>query len=535
MFERMIRELGELSRTKEISVPIEADAEGYLDRECPVEACMFSFKVLSEDWTNVVRDEEVFCPMCRHSAPSKSWFTTAQVEMAQKYAMAHLQGRLGQAMREDARAWNARQQSGFLRITMDVRGAPKPLPIPIAAGEPMRLKATCDCCGCRYSYIGSAFFCPACGHNSATRTFEQTLAAVRAATEIDRQLRAALSADDAEMTARLLREKGLGDVVMAIQRLAERIWEAMPESKPAPRNTFQRLDDASKLWLTATGRDFLAFLTEQEFERLRIGYQRRHLLAHREGMVDADYVRKSGDTTLAVGQRVTINAEFLLEFVALAEKLGHGLLESLPAQPGLAQEDAATRSPPSVSVSSKAAVGDATRARAVSGYSDDAQAIARLLVTRSRYGRHGDPMLPADAVRQATGLNDEDIAEAVYELECRGLVFRHQAMGMESIGFHLLCPEPGLFQVFDPILGMGDPVADARTLAAALLDGGDGAESSQALAEREGWTARRANPALDWLIAHDLVLASETIDPVWTTVWIRRKPGLRTFVQQGTK
>lgn len=35
MFERLIKELKELERTKQISVPIEADKEGYLDRECP--------------------------------------------------------------------------------------------------------------------------------------------------------------------------------------------------------------------------------------------------------------------------------------------------------------------------------------------------------------------------------------------------------------------------------------------------------------------------------------------------------------------
>ena len=33
-------------KTKEITVPIEADADGFLDKECPSEKCLFQFKVL---------------------------------------------------------------------------------------------------------------------------------------------------------------------------------------------------------------------------------------------------------------------------------------------------------------------------------------------------------------------------------------------------------------------------------------------------------------------------------------------------------
>ena len=29
----------------------------------------------------------------------------------------------------------------------------------------MRLRAVCETCGCRYSYVGAAYFCPACGAN----------------------------------------------------------------------------------------------------------------------------------------------------------------------------------------------------------------------------------------------------------------------------------------------------------------------------------------------------------------------------------
>lgn len=334
MFEHLLRELNALKRGQ-ISVSLPTDADGYLDRECPNESCLFEFKAECEDWRDKVVDDAAFCPMCRHSAPKNSWHTQEQVEFMQQSARAHLDERLGQAMRADARTLNAAQRPGqFLTMKMSVKGSAPVLVVPLQAAEPMRQRAHCEACGCRYSYIGSAFFCPACGHNSAAHTFQQSLSAVRAAATIGQQLRAALPPDEAEIMSRLLREKGMGDVVTAIQRLAERIWESLPGATLLPRNVFQRLDEASQRWATQTGRDFSAFLSADELQQIRLCYQKRHVLAHCEGIVDADYIRKSGDTLLAVGQRVIITEAGLLEFVAIAQKLGIGLLTSY-RQPGL--------------------------------------------------------------------------------------------------------------------------------------------------------------------------------------------------------
>jgi hypothetical protein len=524
MFEHLLRELNSLSG-ESVSVSIPTDADGYLDRECPNEHCLFGFKVECADWRDKVADDSAFCPMCRRQAVKGSWHTTEQVEFLRENAVAHFGRRIGEAMRADARAVNAAQRSGqFITMRVTVKDVPEPMIVPLQAAEPMRQRASCEACGCRYSYIGSAFFCPCCGHNSAVGTFQQTLAGVRLAATCGAQLRAALPVDDAEIMALQLREKGMCDVVTALQRLGERLWEALPGTAPAPRNVFQRLDDASQLWLSATGKDFSAFLAPDEMQRLRRGYQRRHLLAHAQGIVDADYVRKSGDTTAAIGQRIVVTEPILLEFVALGEKLAAGLIASCP-----------TPAAAPVPQPAPATVADApspAHLRALSRYSPHAIAVARLLAETSSNGRKNDPAMSADAVRETIKLADENIAEAVYELERDGLVRRHQSLGMGAIGFYALAPSAGFFQVFDPALGIGDPVADARLVAAALIGGGEQAGGVAELAQNLGWTARRMNPALTVLISRNLVMASRALDPVWTTVWIRRQPGLRSFAEQ---
>jgi hypothetical protein len=56
MFENLLRELSALEQTTSISVPLEKDAEGYYDKECPAENCLFGFKIHADDWQDLMRD-----------------------------------------------------------------------------------------------------------------------------------------------------------------------------------------------------------------------------------------------------------------------------------------------------------------------------------------------------------------------------------------------------------------------------------------------------------------------------------------------
>lgn len=327
MFKNLQRELDRLSRLHMVEVPLEADPEGYADKECPAEACLFQFKILAEDWTNLVRDEEVFCPSCRHAAPAKSWYTAEQIEAAKQYARGLVVNRINGAMRADAAASKRRQRLGsFLSITLDVKGGRNAVLVPIAAAEPMRLRTTCDSCGCRYSYVGAAYFCPSCGHNSASHTFQQTLDTIRTAAGLGETLRSTLGPDEAEVMIRTLLEKAVQDTVMSFQRLAEQLYEART-GVAARRNAFQSLDAGSQLWTAAAGCSFEQLLDVAAMERLLVFYQQRHLLAHRQGIVDTDYVTRSGDATYAVGQRLVIKESAVLEFAGLIERLGLALLK----------------------------------------------------------------------------------------------------------------------------------------------------------------------------------------------------------------
>jgi hypothetical protein len=326
MFENLQKELRRLAAQSQISVPIECDVEGYLDKECPDKACLFQFKIHGDDWELIKRGDNVHCPSCRHTAHGESWYTTAQLEAAKQYALGTMVNGLNSAMRADAQASKrSRIKGGFLSITLDVKGGRDVVLLPVAAAEPMRLRACCEDCGCRFSYVGAAYFCPGCGRNSARQTFSQTLAAIRTAAGLGGILREALGPDEAEVMIRSLLEKAILDTVTSFQRLSEQLYEGRT-GKAARRNAFQNLDSGSGLWEAELGVSYAQFLNAPAMEELRIYYQQRHLLAHQQGIIDVDYVSRSGDNSYAVGQRLLVSGDSALRFADLIEQLGLALL-----------------------------------------------------------------------------------------------------------------------------------------------------------------------------------------------------------------
>ena len=317
----------QLDGTTSISVPISYDEDGYFDRECPSGECQFQFKVLMEDWKAKVRDEEVFCPFCGHTANATEWNTVEQIEHLTQAAIAHVRSTMGNALRRDADRWNRRQpRDSFISMTMKVDSRPQHVAVPPAAAEPMRLKIACSACECRYAVIGAAYFCPSCGHNAADEVFAQTIAGITQSLEALNSVRIAIrDRDTAESVTRLIVENGLQNAVTAFQRCVEAMFSNIPSAPTARRNAFQNLAEGSQLWLTATGKAYRDHLSENELNRLTRSFQQRHLLAHTQGIVDQGYLSKSGDTRYRPGQRIVVREPTVRDTLDLIERLVTGL------------------------------------------------------------------------------------------------------------------------------------------------------------------------------------------------------------------
>jgi Zn finger protein HypA/HybF involved in hydrogenase expression len=325
MFENLLKEVKKL---ESVSVSIDTDSKGYVDKQCPSESCEFKFKVNKEDWKNIFEDEAVWCPLCRHEATSNQWFTKEQAQHAQNEAISVAEGVIHNAMKEDARKFNGRQnRKSFISMSLKVSGGKKrTIALPAAAAEEMQLEIQCESCSSRFAVIGSAYFCPACGHNSVEQTFLDSLRKISAKKDNIEVIRVSLEdevgKDEAELICRSLLETCISDGVVAFQKLCEGLYE--PHGK-APFNAFQRLEQSDELWKAVYGEGYSDWLGKRGLLDLNVLYQKRHLLAHNEGIVDDKYVAKSGDSAYKVGQRLVItiaNIELLIESLnTLATKL----------------------------------------------------------------------------------------------------------------------------------------------------------------------------------------------------------------------
>jgi hypothetical protein len=242
-------------------------------------------------------------------------------------AVAQIQGGLNRALKTDAARFNrSRPRGGFISMTMKVDSRPQHVMLPPAATDPMALKITCPSCACRYAVIGAAYFCPACGHSAAEQVFEQTIAGIKATLKALDQVRAAMpDRDTAETTVRVVIENGLQNAVTAFQRVVEALFVELPAPPKTRRNAFQNLAEGSTLWQQTTGKGYDAHLDAPSLDQLARAFQQRHLLAHRQGLVDEEYIAKSGDTRYRPGQRLVLRAEGVTEAVELVERLVAGL------------------------------------------------------------------------------------------------------------------------------------------------------------------------------------------------------------------
>ncbi|MES2040068.1 MAG: hypothetical protein V4495_19810 [Pseudomonadota bacterium] len=336
MFENLLKTLSNLSETTPISVPLEADSKGYLDKECPNEDCLFHFKVNAKVWTDLTTEAIVTCPMCGHKADKKSWFTTEQINEAKAQVVGSLQGTINKAMHDDARTFNGRQQkNSFMKMSMNVRSTnsqDSTIIVPIEAAEAMELEITCDQCSTRFAVVGAAFFCPICGHSSAERMFDDALRKIEVKMSsigiVREAIEQASGKDAAAVAARSMLESCLPDGVVAFQKFSESLYTKILGARPAPFNAFQRLRDGSDLWKAAVGKGYDDWLTPVELSRLNVLFQRRHLLAHSEGIVDAKYITNTSDKTYREGQRLIVTERDIQDLGQILEKLGEAIREA---------------------------------------------------------------------------------------------------------------------------------------------------------------------------------------------------------------
>ena len=288
------RNLEALPGTFSISLP--ADAEGWLGRECPQDGCERYFKVTPG--TGLKDIETCRCPYCGHEGISNTFFTQAQIEHAHSVVKNQVVG----ALIKDLKSMEFSHRGGGIGLSLKVRGQPPP--VRGYSEQDLETETVCEGCTLRYAIYGVFGYCPDCGAHNNLSILDANLRLVA------KMLSLAATAESD--VAKSLVENALEDCVSAFDGWGRAVSEAFAAKTADPvkagRVSFQnirRAQDALKLHF---GFDAEAVLGAEPVAALHRAFQKRHLLAHRMGVVDEDYLRQTADPEAREGRRVTISA-----------------------------------------------------------------------------------------------------------------------------------------------------------------------------------------------------------------------------------
>lgn len=314
-----------------IPVSIHSDEKGYFDRECPNEDCLYTFKILMKDWEEKVSDDEVHCPLCGHVDTSDKWWTQDQLnkmrEIAKSWAMNYIQKELDKSFGKIAQST---RNNKFIKITYKPGKRATFINNPIGQSKEWETEICCEKCGTHYSVIGSAYFCPCCGYNSAVNSFNDSLDSIRkmldSLQEMKEMMTKKYNLDSADTMCRSLLESSIGDMISAFQKFASCKYEEL-SGKASRVNDFQIVEKGSQLFNDETGKKYSDWLSAYELNFMKVMFQRRHLLEHNNGMVDQKYLDKSQDNSYSVGQRIIVKEEDAYTLLDILKKLGNEMIK----------------------------------------------------------------------------------------------------------------------------------------------------------------------------------------------------------------
>jgi hypothetical protein len=295
----------------QIRVPIRPDDNGYLGRECPNSDCEEYFKITPG--TGITVPAPCHCPYCGHTGDPQTFWTKEQIE----YARSVVKQKVIEAVRQDFKALEFEHKPrGPFGIGISMKLKPgTPVPIRWYREKNLETEIVCDQCGLRYAIYGVFGWCPDCGIHNSLQILGKNLEFARK--------KLALAESEKDLAEALIPD-ALSGIVSAFDGFGRELC-----SDDENRASFQNLDGGRKRVLQRFGFDVADAVTEEEWRSACRSFQKRHLLAHRMGVVDEEYVQKACDPAAVVGRKVRLASDEVAALVGVVERIGKRLYEGI--------------------------------------------------------------------------------------------------------------------------------------------------------------------------------------------------------------
>ena len=213
--------------------------------------------------------------------------------------------------------FNHKPKGAFgIDISMKFKPGRQP-PIHYYREKQLETEVVCTNCTLRYSVYGVFAFCPDCGQHNSIQILDENLEVVRKMLE--------MAMREGKALAEKFIENALEDCVSAFDGFGRELsWVHANKARTpakAEKMSFQNLEAARKSFLDLFGIDLSTAVEPEEWRAAAMAFQKRHLIAHKLGVVDQDYMAKTGDTRAGVGRKISIDAGEVNELAEIINTL----------------------------------------------------------------------------------------------------------------------------------------------------------------------------------------------------------------------
>lgn len=292
-----------------IPVMVISDVEGYWGRKCP--AC--------EQYCRVNGIERLmYCPYCRVRDHVVNFTTDDQYDYIQAFTK-----RVHDYYTEGGEAVDE-----VIDLDEMIRGLNLRKDSFVYSEERQQKRVECGPCKVCYDILGLYGCCPICGRPNTFDVLAQRLDGFKVRVENPRFGEEHREQREAEWV------DILKDCYSEYESFSNDLRKRLLTIPMTPKRrkelediNFQRLSVASDKLKEMVGVDQLAKLAEDDKAFLNKCVQRRHLFAHRGGVVDQEYLDKANDTSVRLGQKVHVRSKDVRRLIEIIRTLGRTLFE----------------------------------------------------------------------------------------------------------------------------------------------------------------------------------------------------------------
>ena len=300
---------------KTIMLKFPTDEKDLVGRECPNSECLGHFKIKFGTGLEGA-DLPCTCPYCGHKASQDEFWTQDQLKLIRSEIKRQV---VDPAINE----MSQRLERSF-RHHRGVRFKAKRIRTSLYrySERDLETDVTCDNCTLMYAVYGVFAFCPDCGQHNSVQTLATNIGI------INKMLDRSAESDD-ELRQKDI-ENALAACVSAFDGFGRELCRVHTAkcSDPAKldRLSFQNLNRARQNVRDLFGVDLAAALTADEWTAAMRGFQKRHLFAHRMGVIDTEYVQRSGDPHAVQGHKVSVSEAEVRQLGEIVVKLARYLM-----------------------------------------------------------------------------------------------------------------------------------------------------------------------------------------------------------------